>query len=134
VDAQAEFQIVCETWDAFSRDDLDAALEHIHEDAVVIPFGAAMEGKLYEGHAGILDWFRNEIRTNWEQFDSQGREYRKVGEKLIVYGRWRARGRDSGVELEVAATWVVEVREGKIAFWQTFTDRDEAHRFAGLQE
>jgi ketosteroid isomerase-like protein len=39
-----------------------------------------------------------------------------------------------GVELEVPATWVVEVRDGKIAFWRTFTDRDEAHRFVGLQD
>ena len=51
-----------------------------------------------------------------------------------MYGLWKARGRDSGIDLEMPATWVVEIRDGKIAYWQTFTDRDEAHEFAGLHE
>ena len=125
---------MCETWDAFNRDDLDHALSRIHEDAVVVPFGAALEGKRYEGHAGVLDWYQNEIRTNWEQFDTIPHDYRVAGDRLVVYGRWRARGRDSGVALDVAATWVVEFRDGRIAFWQTFTDREEAHEFAELRE
>ena len=119
---------------AFNRNDVDRALAGIRQDAVVIPFGAAMEGKRYEGHDGILDWFQNEIRTNWEVFDTHPDGYRKAGDRLVVYGRWKARGRDSGIELDVSATWVVEFRDGKIAFWQTFTDRQEAHEFAGLRE
>jgi ketosteroid isomerase-like protein len=134
IGAQADFQVVCEVWDAFSREDLDHALLRIHEDATAIPFGAAMEGRRYDGHTGVVEWFTQEIQVNWEQFETLPREYRKVGDKLIVYGHWNARGRDSGVELEVAATWVVEVHDGKIAYWQTFTDRDEAHAFAGLRE
>jgi ketosteroid isomerase-like protein len=125
---------VCEVWDAFNRADLDYAVLRIHEDAIVIPFGAAMEGRRYEGHAGVVEWFTREIQVNWEQFDTYPSEYRKVGDRLIVYGVWKARGRDSGVQLEVPATWVVEVRDGKIAYWQTFTDRSEAHEFAGLRE
>jgi ketosteroid isomerase-like protein len=125
---------VCEVWGAFSREDLDYALLWIHEDATAIPFGAAMEGRRYEGHAGVIEWFTQEIQVNWEQFDTHPSEYRKLGDKLIVYGVWKARGRDSGVQLEMPATWVVEVRDGKIAYWQTFTDRAEAHDFAGLRE
>jgi ketosteroid isomerase-like protein len=134
VSAEAEFEVVRETWRAFSRDDYEAALEHIHPDAIVIPFGAAMEGRQYAGHEQIMDWMLGEIRSNWERFETDPQEFRKVGDKLLVYGWWRARGRDSGVELEVAATWVVEVRDGKIGFWQTFTDRTEALRFVGLRE
>ena len=70
MNAQAEFQLVCDTWAAFNREDLDDALSHIHEDAVVIPFGAALEGRRYEGHEGVLDWFLKEIQVNWEQFDT----------------------------------------------------------------
>jgi ketosteroid isomerase-like protein len=134
VNDDADFGVVREVWDAFNCDEVDAALDRIDEDAVVIPFGAAMEGRTYEGHAGIRDWFENEIRANWEHFDTDPVEFRRVGRKLLVYGRWRARGRDSGVELDVPATWVVEVRDGKIAGWQTFTDREEAHRCIGLRD
>jgi ketosteroid isomerase-like protein len=133
VDPQAEFQVVRDTWDAFSRFDLEGALAGIREDAIIVPFGAAMEGKRYEGHAGVSDWYLNEIRANWEQFDTDAQEFRKVGGRLLVYGRWRARGRDSGVQLDVPATWVVEVRDGRIAAWQTYTDRDEAHAAVGLR-
>jgi ketosteroid isomerase-like protein len=132
--SQAEFEVVRDAWLAFSREDVDGALRHIHLEAVVVPFGAAMEGKVYTGHEGVRDWFLGDILANWEQFEAVAEEFREVGDKLVVYGRWHARGRDSGVGLEVAATWVVGFRDGKIAFWQTFTDRDEAHRFAGLRE
>ena len=130
----AEFEVVREVWNAFSREDDESAVALIHPDAVIVPFGAALEGKSYAGHDQILGWMRDDIRTNWEWFYTDPHEFRKVGEKLLVYGRWRARGRDSGVELDVPATWVVEVRDGKIAGWQTFTDRDEAHRTVGLRE
>src|SRR6266542_4417386 len=53
-----------------------------------------------------------DIRVNWEWFHTDPQEFRKIGDRILVYGRWRARGRDSGVELDVAATWVVEVRDG----------------------
>lgn len=132
--SKAAFEVVCQTWSAFGREDLDAALRCIHTDAVVVPFGAAMEGRVYRGHDGVRDWFLQDIGANWQQFEAEAQEFREVGDKLLVYGRWRARGRDSGVELEVAATWVLEFRDGKIAFWRTFTDRDEAHAFAGLRE
>lgn len=131
---EADFEVVRDVWAAFSRNDVEAAIALISTDVVVVPFGAAMEGKRYEGHDGIRQWFLQDIRVNWERFDSEAQEFRKVGDRLLVYGRWRARGRDSGVELDVAATWVVDVRDGKIAAWQTFTDRDEAHRLVGLRE
>lgn len=134
METEYEFQVVSETWEAFNRDDLDAALERIHEDAVIVPFGAAMEGRRYEGHAGVTDWYRNEIRPNWEEFYTHPEEFRKVGDRLLVYGRWRARGRDSGVQLDVPATWVVRVRDGRIADWQTYTDRSEAHSAVGLRD
>jgi hypothetical protein len=37
------------------------------------------------------------------------------------------------VELDIPATWVVEVRDGKITYWQTYTDRDQALREIGLE-
>ena len=36
------------------------------------------------------------------------------------------------MDLDVPASWVVEVRDGKIVYWQTYTDHAEARRDAGL--
>lgn len=133
VSDEADFDVVRTVWAAFSREDDEAAIALIHPDAVIVPFGAAMEGKQYAGHEQILYWMNAEIRENWEWFHTDPQKFRKIDNHILVYGCWRARGRDSGVELEVPATWVVDVRDGKIGFWRTFTDRDEAHRFVGLQ-
>jgi ketosteroid isomerase-like protein len=78
-------------------------------------------------------WYRDEIRANREEFETHPHEFQKIGDRLLVYGRWRAGGGDSGVELDVPATRVVEVRDGKIAGWQTYTDREEAHAAVGLR-
>jgi ketosteroid isomerase-like protein len=133
VAAEADFEVVSAAWDAFSRDDLDAVLALIADDAEVVPFGAAMEGKSYHGHEGVLDWWSNDIHANWEFFEVHPEGFQEAGDRLVVFGRWRARGRTSGVVLEMPATWVVRVRDGKITAWSTHTDRNEALRAAGLE-
>jgi ketosteroid isomerase-like protein len=44
------------------------------------------------------------------------------------------RGKGSGVELHIAATWVIAMRDGKVAYWQTYTDHGQALREIGLQD
>ena len=124
--SSADFEVVRRAWEAGAQEGVHALLLHLHPDVEVIPFGAAMEGRSYRGHAGVLDWWEQEIEPNWETFQTHAEDYQEVGGRLVVFGRWVARGRNSGVELETPATWVVEVTDGKVARWQTFTERAEA--------
>jgi len=124
------FDVVRAAWDAFSRHDVDDFLDHVHPDVEIVPFGAAMEGEAYRGHAGVRDWWEHEIDANWETFDPHAEDFEEVGDRLVVIGHWIARGRTSGVDLNMPATWVVDIKDGKIARWQTFTDRDDALRAA----
>jgi ketosteroid isomerase-like protein len=119
-------------WAAFSRVDFDGVLRDLDPEVVVVPFGAAMEGKSYEGHAGVLGWWRDEILVNWEHFQVFPERFERVGERLLVTGRWNARGSESGVDLDIPATWVIEVRDAKIVYWQTYTDHAQARRDIGL--
>jgi ketosteroid isomerase-like protein len=109
-------------------------LAEFHRDVVAIPFGAAMEGRSYHGHDGVLDWWRNDILATWEVFEVYPEHFEEVGDKLLVTGRWTARGIESGVDLDLPASWVIEVREGKIAYWQTYTDHAQARRDVGLHD
>jgi ketosteroid isomerase-like protein len=68
----------------------------------------------------------------WELFQVFPERFQRVGEKLLVTGHWHARGFESGVELDIPASWVIEVRDGKIAYWQTYTDHEQARRDVGL--
>ena len=128
--SRADFEIVRQAWEAFSGRRVDDFLGYLQPDLELIPFGAAMEGKAYHGHAGVREWWEHEIDANWETFETYAEDFEDVGDCIVVFGRWVARGRTSGVTLDRRATWVLEVRDGRIARWQTYTDRDEALRAA----
>ena len=128
-----DFELVREAW-ASARGDIRNSLRFYCEDIEIKPFGATLEGGVYRGHQQVLAWWDNEIVPSWEAFEVIAEDFRRVGNRLLVFGHWRASGRTSGMKLEMPATWVVEVREGKIASWQTFTDRKEAFEAVGLSE
>ena len=129
-----DFEVVRRSWAAASRGDEDGMRRELHSDIVAVPFGAAMEGKAYRGPGEVMGWWRDEIMANWEYFQVLPKTFERVGDKLLVTGRWNARGRESGVELDIQASWVVEVRDGKIVYWQTYTDHAQARREAGLDD
>ena len=123
--SRADFEVVRTAWEAGTRG-IDALLLHLHPNVEVIPFGAAREGRSYRGHAEVRYWWEHEIEPNWETFETHAEDYQEVGGRLVVFGHWKARGRNSGVELNTPATWVVEVTDSKVVRWQTFTERAEA--------
>lgn len=129
----ADFELVRQAW-ASARRDIRDSLRFYCKDIEIMPFGATLEGGVYRGHQQVVDWWDNEILPSWEAFEVTAESFRRVGNRLVVFGHWRARGRTSGVTLEMPATWVVEVREGKIAGWKTFTDRSEALEAVGSSE
>ena len=129
----ADFEVIRRAWRAAGQKDLAALERDLDPDIVTIPFGAAMEGKSYRGVDAVVGWLRDEIWANWEHFDTVPEEFTRVGQRILVTGRWHARGKKSGVELDIPATWVVEVRDGKITYWRTYTDRHQALRDIGLE-
>ena len=130
--SDADFEVVRRAWAAASSTDVDGMVAELHPDVVAIPFGAALEGKAYRGPEQVVGWLRDEILVSWEFFQVLPERFERVGERLLVTGRWKARGIESGVELDIPASWVVEVRDGKVAYWQTHTDHDQARREVGL--
>ena len=130
--SDADFEVVRRAWAAASSADLDGMVAELHPEVVAIPFGATLEGKAYRGPEQVVSWLRNEILVSWEFVQVLPERFERVGEQLLVTGRWKARGRESGVELDIPASWVVEVRDGKVAYWQTYTDHGQARREIGL--
>jgi ketosteroid isomerase-like protein len=129
--ADEDFEVIRRAWAAFGSHDEEALLRELAPDVEAVPFGAAMEGKSYSGHDGVMEWWRDEILASWEYFEVVTEQFRRVGDQILVTGRWHVRGKGSGVELDIPATWRIVVRDGKIVFWQTYTERAEALRDAG---
>jgi ketosteroid isomerase-like protein len=130
----SDFEVIRRAWAAASRADEEEMRRGYHPEIEAVPFGASMEGKVYRGPDGVLGWWRDEILATWQTFQVIPQEFVRVGDKVLVTGRWHARGKESGVELDIAATWVIEVRDGKIVYWQTYTDHGQALRDVGMAE
>jgi ketosteroid isomerase-like protein len=129
----SDFEAIRRAWAAFSRVDEDGFRREVQPDIVAVPFGAVMEGESYRGVEEVVGWWRHEILSSWEWFEVIAEEFRRVGDRILVTGQWNARGRGSGVELRMRATWVIEVRDGKVGYWQTYTDQAQALRHVGLE-
>ena len=120
--------------EAYNRGDIPSFLECLDPDVEWIPIMAALEGRVYRGHAGVRRWL-DDLARDWEYFEPCYEEYHDLGDRVLILGRWRARGRSSGVELtNQPAAWLYEIKDGRAVWMRTFTDRAEALESAGVSE
>jgi ketosteroid isomerase-like protein len=91
-----------------------------------------VEGETYRGH--------DEIRRFWEGLDEvfesveiHNEEFRDLGDRVLAIGWWRLRGKESGVEVNSKAGWIVETRGDKIAYLHSYGDPREALDAAGCK-
>jgi ketosteroid isomerase-like protein len=132
--SQENVEVVRGAHEAFNRRDVAALLALLDQEVEWIPILAALEGRVYRGHAGVRRWIQ-ELDTDWEAFETCPEEFRDLGDRVLILGSWRARGRVSGVQLEnQPGSWVAHVKDGKVTRQQTYTDRAEALKAAGLKE
>jgi ketosteroid isomerase-like protein len=131
--SQENVEIALALHAASNRRDVSAFLELLDPKVEWIPITAALEGRVYRGPEAVRQWWE-ELEADWEFFEVHPEDYRDLGNRVLLLGHWRARGRASGIELEnQAASWLYEIRDGKIVRMQTFTDRTEALAAARLR-
>ena len=120
--------------DALNRRDVETMVALWDEDAEFSPITSALEGAVYRGPEGLRKWL-DALFEDWEVFEAYAEEFHERDDRVLAFGRWHACGRGSGIALDVStAAWLVRVREGKVVWWRTFTDRAEALEAAGLTE
>jgi ketosteroid isomerase-like protein len=127
-------ELVRNLLDAVNRFDANDMMAAIQPDYEFIPIMAALEGRVYVGREGVRQWLA-EMEIHWEYFECCPEEFHDLGDRVIAFGHWRARGRASGVEVDgQPATWVAWVRDSLLCRWRTFTDREEALATVGVTE
>ena len=113
--------------EAVNRRDADALVELMDPDVELLPILASLEGG-YRGHAGVRRWVRS-LELDWEIYETRLEEVFDLGDAALGLGGWNARGRTSGVELHTQpGAWHARVRDGRVVWWRTYTDRAEALR------
>jgi hypothetical protein len=96
--------------------------------------GLLGESTPIRGHEGLRA-FAREANELWEHFRLEVTDLLGRGRLSLLVGRWRARGRSSGVELETPMFWVTERNDaGKIIWAKSFVDLDDALAAAGERE
>ena len=121
---------------ANNSNDYDALLEEIDPDVewhgvMGVMFGG--EATVYRGHAGVLEYIRD-IDEGFTVRDIQWSEFRDLGERVVVLGHVRGRGRESGIELDSQYGAVAEFKKGRFITYWDFFDHREALEAAGLRE
>jgi ketosteroid isomerase-like protein len=95
---------------------------------------AAVGGAIYQGHAGLRKWHRDlqdawgpAIRTDVEAFFD-------LGEQVLTFYVYRARGQQSGAEVARPAAAVSTLRDGLITYVKVYLDKNEALSELGMSE
>ena len=131
--SQENVELVQGLYRAFNRRDMTSLLALLDPEVEWVPVLAVLEGRVYRGHDDVRRWVE-ELASDWESFEVSYDEIRDLGDRVLVFGHWRARGRASGGESEQPGTWLYEIKGGKVVRLQTFTNRDEALAAVGLEE
>ena len=118
---------------AWELGDVDAMALLIAEDGELVPLRAQLEGTSYRGPEGLRRFWAD-LNADWEDLRLPIGEARALGDRVLVIGRLIARGRTSGVELDVPIGQLWELRDGLVVRMKAFSDPDEALRAAGFSE
>ena len=120
--------------DAFNRRDFDGAFAELGTpDFEWYPaITRALDGGGgYRGREGV-EKYAADIRENWEELQALPEEFRDLGDRVLVLGRMKGRGKGSGVPVDSPWGGIFDFRGGRISGIRTFLDHDEALRAAGL--
>jgi ketosteroid isomerase-like protein len=113
-------------YEAWSRRDVEALLEVVHEDSEARPIlGANIGASVYRGREGLRDWFLD-LHQEWEAFETHVVGIDERGEHALCTLQIHARGRASGIVIDQEMYHLLELRDGMIARLEAFMDRDAA--------
>ena len=137
--SQEHVEIVRRVFDAVARRDTASILAlydpHIEFQASPGTLVDRMGGRrVYHGHAGLRAYNRD-LEEAFESIQTTYEELIDAGEGVVSTGRYRARGRGSGVEVEGPVQFGVwTIRGGKVTRVVWYSTRAEALEAVGLSE
>jgi ketosteroid isomerase-like protein len=119
--------------DAYNRRDVEIAFAGlVTPDFEWLPaLTKALDGGGYRGREGI-ERFALDTSENWEELQSVVVEYRDLGDRVVVLGRLKGRGKGSGAPVDQPYVGIFDFRGNRIRRHQVYLDRAEGLQAAGL--
>jgi ketosteroid isomerase-like protein len=126
-------ELVCDGYAAFNRGDIEGSLTVLHPEiewhTYIVP---GPGGGTYRGHDGVRELWAD-ARRIFGEFKNVPEELFEAGERVVAFVRVEGVGRESGVPVQARIAHLYTFRDGKIIRVESFEDRDEALRVAGIQ-
>jgi ketosteroid isomerase-like protein len=133
--ARDKVEVVRQAVDAYNSRELDAWFAELATpDFEWWPaLTRAYEGGCYQGREGV-ERFVADTRENWEELQTIAEEFRDLGDRVLVLGRMKGRGKSSGVPVDQPFANILDFRGDRIWRSRVYLDRAEGLRAAGLSE
>jgi ketosteroid isomerase-like protein len=118
-------------YESRNRGDVDAVLAECDPDVEWHPHLATLGGQPVQGHDGVREYLAS-LQDEWECFRHEPQRFFDAGDKVVVFLQIYARGRASGVDVEVPVVHVLTFERGKCLVFVSYHDRAEALETAGI--
>ncbi|MGH2822277.1 MAG: nuclear transport factor 2 family protein [Thermoleophilaceae bacterium] len=128
--AGPDVMVVKAVFAAFAERDVERVLELIDPEVEFTAMTSDFAGRTepYRGHEGIREYFRD-VSLVWDELRLTPRDYREVGDSILVTGRVSARSPARIVDGSTG--WVWRVRDGRVVYGRVYASAGEAERAIG---
>ena len=127
-------EIVRQAYEAFSAGGVEATRDFFAADAVLFSYPEWAGPSQYRGHDGLRTLLA-EWTDNFDEFELEVREVRRVGDRVVMLGETVGRIKGSGVPIRQPLGAVYsDFRDGRIRRARFFPSWEEAVEAAGLPE
>lgn len=114
----------------FEREGPEALIPLADPEIEIFTEPGLINAGTYRGHDGYRTW-ASEWLDAWEEFRMEPLEFIEVGDAIVVVRlRQVARGRGSGVPVEMRIVYLVELRDGLVTRLHLYAEEDRALRVA----
>jgi ketosteroid isomerase-like protein len=131
--SEENVEIMRDALDAFGAADVERLLQFMDPEIKFEPHLALLEGN-YRGHDGVREFMADAFETPEASVLRIDRDFRDLGDRVLVSGTFYIRGGASGIEYEAPFAILARVREGRIVHLKDYVNRTEALEAAGVRE
>jgi ketosteroid isomerase-like protein len=120
-----DIEVVKAMFAAFADRDLDGVLAIADPEIEFAAVTGEQAGRKepYRGHDGMRQYFRD-VAAVWEELRLTPREFRVVGDLVLVTGKVSARSRSRTITGSTG--WVFRVRDGKVDYGHAYASAADA--------
>jgi ketosteroid isomerase-like protein len=124
-----DVDVVQAVFAAFADRDFERLLELVDPELEFTAMTSDLAGRAgpYRGHEGMRQYFRD-VDAVWDDLRLTPREYRVVGDSVLVTGRVSARSASRIVDGSTG--WIWRVRDGRVVYGRVYPSAQDAEAAA----